>query len=594
MKKQSFSVISRTPEEPADVGIKQLGYSWLAVFLAGETAIIIGTLLLFFNKGYSSNTIFVSLGCTTLFFLLFTIAAYVYTRNIWNRVFLSEDRLLSISSISTDAIFSVDTDFLITAWSKGAERVFGYTQEDAIGSSIAIILPDDFLEHDQAMMNTLSEKGFVRLHRSFRQTRDGRILPVDISASKLTLPEDRVAGYIVAIRDISNQVRMEKELRESAEQLEESKKLYQNLFESSNDGLLYLDLDRRILQCNQAFADMLEYPLDKLVGLSFEDVTPPGWQAIDDDVFTNQLLKTGRSDEYAKEFARKDGSPVPALVRSWIVNGSERTPTGVWVIARDVSELRQYEDFIRETLVRLEDAYDELQKTDLLKTEFVAVVSHELRAPLAAIQSSLDTLSSLREGKGSPDEMELMVILDRGIHRLSHLVTDLLDLTRMETGQLGLDKAIVDASDITSRVAALYGNSFNEKGLKLILELPDDPCPLDCDSRRVEQVLSNLVDNALKFTEKGEVVLALECTPNRVIFSVSDTGPGVPPELHEKIFGKFFCSNRNDNSNKQGIGLGLAISRGIVQAHGGSIWVESHEKAGVTFAFELPRDPGES
>ncbi|MBU4401739.1 MAG: PAS domain-containing sensor histidine kinase [Actinobacteria bacterium] len=594
MKKQSFSAISKTPEVPADVGIKQLGYSWLAVFLAGETAIIIGTLLFFFNRGLDSNTIFISLGCTTLFFLLFTTAAYIYTRNIWNRVFISEDRLLSISSISTDAIFSVDTDFMITAWSKGAERVFGYTQEDAVGSSIAIILPDDFLKHDQSMMNTLSEKGVVRLHRSFRKTRDGRILPVDISASELTLPDGLVAGYIVAIRDISNPVRMEKDIRESAEQLKESKERYQNLFESSNDGLLYLDLDRRILQCNQAFADMLEYPIDKLVGLSFEDLTPPEWQAVDDDVFANQLPGTGRSDEYTKEFTRKDGSPVPALVRCWMVNDSERPPKGVWVIARDVGERKQYEDFIRETLVRLEDAYDELQETDRLKTEFVAVVSHELRAPLAATQSSLDTLSSLREGKDSPDEMELMEILDRGIHRLSHLVADLMELTRIETGQLGLDKATANASDITSRVATLFGNSFNEKGLKLILEHPDGPCPLDCDSRRVEQVLSNLVDNALKFTEKGEVIVTLECTPNRVIFSVSDTGPGVPPELHEKIFGKFYCSNLNDNSNRQGIGLGLAISRGIVKAHGGSIWVESHENAGVTFAFNLPRDPIES
>ncbi|MBU4301897.1 MAG: PAS domain S-box protein, partial [Actinobacteria bacterium] len=265
MKKQSFSGISRTPEEPASVGIRQLGYSWLAIFLAGEAAIIIGTLLFLFNRNLNTNTIFISLGCTTLFFLLFTIASYIYTRNIWNRVFISEDRLLSISNISTDAIFSVDTDFIITAWSKGAERVFGYTQEDAVGSSITIILPDDFLKHDQSMMNTLSEKGTVRLHQSFRKTRDGRILPVDISASELTLPDGLVAGYIVAIRDISIQVRMEKELRESAEQLKESKERYQNLFESSNDGLLYLDLDRRILQCNHAFSDMLDYPIDNLV-----------------------------------------------------------------------------------------------------------------------------------------------------------------------------------------------------------------------------------------------------------------------------------------------------------------------------------------
>ncbi|MBU4301980.1 MAG: PAS domain S-box protein [Actinobacteria bacterium] len=591
MKKQSFNGISRTPEAPADVGIKQLGYSSLAVFLAGETAIVVGTLLFFFNRGLDSNTIFICLGCTMLFFLLFTIAAYIYTRNIWNRVFISEDRLLSISMISTDAIFSVDTNFIVTAWSKGAEKVFGYSQKDAVGSSIAIILPDDFLKHDQEMMDTLFEKGIIHLHRSFRKTKDGRILPVDISASTLTLPDGQVAGFLIAIRDISNQVRMEKELRESAEHLEESRERYRNLFESSNDGLLYLGPDRRILQCNKAFADMLEYPRDELEGVSFQDVTPPEWRAVDDDVFANQLPGTGRSDEYAKDFIRKDGSRVPVLIRAWMVRDSKRNPIGAWVIARDISERMQYEDFIRETIARLEDACDELQETDRLNTEFVAVVSHELRAPLAAIQSSLDTLKSLRESMGSPDEIELMEILSKGIHRLSHLVTDLMDLTRIETGQLGLDSSIVNASDITSRVAALYQSSFNEKGLDLRLEQPDGPCPLDCDPRRVEQVLTNLVENALKFTEEGEVVIRLERTPNRVLCSVSDTGPGVPPELHEKIFEKFYTPSLPESGNKPGIGLGLAISRGIVKAHGGSMWVESHENAGVTFAFDLPGDP---
>ena len=104
-------------------------------------------------------------------------------------------------------------------------------------------------------------------------------------------------------------------------------------------------------------------------------------------------------------------------------------------------------------------------------------------------------------------------------------------------------------------------------------------------------MLTNLVENALKFTEEGEVVIRLERTPNRVIYSVSDTGPGVPPELHEKIFEKFYTPSLPESGNKPGIGLGLAISRGIVKAHGGSMWVESHENAGVTFAFDLPGDP---
>jgi two-component system phosphate regulon sensor histidine kinase PhoR len=131
-----------------------------------------------------------------------------------------------------------------------------------------------------------------------------------------------------------------------------------------------------------------------------------------------------------------------------------------------------------------------------------------------------------------------------------------------------------------------YQERFQQKGVELGLEHTDSERPVLCDARRVEQVLTNLLDNALKFTSDGAVIVNLESTPTRVICTVTDSGSGIPPSLQQQVFEKFFTGGSPDG--KQGVGLGLAISRGIVDAHGGSMWVESRRGSGATFGFELP------
>jgi PAS domain S-box-containing protein len=362
---------------------------------------------------------------------------------------------------------------------------------------------------------------------------------------------------------------------------------YRALFETSAESLFFADNSGRIMECNDAFAELLGYSTHELIGKTSQDITPPDWHDVDRDEGEN-IRSSGRSNEYKKEFLRKDGTRAPVSIRAWAVRDRSEKPVGCWVVAHNMSERIQYESFMGETLGRLDQARDSLMELDRVKTDLVATVSHELRAPLATIESSLNAMKAMQPVGQFEERDELLRILDRGVQRLSKLVEELMDMTRIESGGLKLQRRPVDVVELADRVVKEFEGPFADKDLAIVLERPDEECTANCDPRRIERVLTNLVENALKFTDKGRVTVRVERDPTNVIFSVKDTGPGVPTELHQKVFEKFFSLDDEPREGRQGVGLGLSISKGIVEAHGGRIWINSRRGAGATFSFEIP------
>jgi len=365
-----------------------------------------------------------------------------------------------------------------------------------------------------------------------------------------------------------------------------------NIYDSSLDGIVIFDMAGNITDCNQAFAGMLDYDREELRGLNSSEITPKEWLTVDDDVNENQVKKSGFSDEYTKEYMRGDGTVFPVSIRVWRLDDKEGGQVGTWALVRDISDRKRYESFIYDTILRLEKANERLQEMDALKTGFVSVVSHELRSPLTTVQTSLTALKEMPLGATAEVREQLLGTLDRGVLRLSLLIDDTLDLTRIESGQLKIKLEPVDAAELLKRLVSSYEARFAAKGIALSVEAPDEPCVGVQDPDRIEQVLVNLIENALKFTHEGTVTLSVECTPNRIIYSVSDSGPGIPPELHQKVFEQFFSTQEPHGSEQGGLGLGLAICKGIVEAHGGGIWVESRKGEGSTFMFDIPSDTG--
>jgi two-component system phosphate regulon sensor histidine kinase PhoR len=228
-----------------------------------------------------------------------------------------------------------------------------------------------------------------------------------------------------------------------------------------------------------------------------------------------------------------------------------------------------------------------LKQLNQMKSEFVSTVSHDLRSPLQLILTYASLLSET--GTMTRQQRDLLAGIYRGVQKMSDLIDDLLELGRIETG-IGLEKEHCALEQVISRVLARFEDAVQDKGLALETQIaPDLPAVL-ANIRRMDQVISNLVDNAVKYTLKGSITVKAFADDQRVTVRVIDTGVGLMPQEQKRVFGKFYRAGNELTQSIEGTGLGLAIAKSIVEQYGGTIWVESTWQQGSTFAFSLPRN----
>ncbi|MBN2169065.1 MAG: PAS domain S-box protein [Actinobacteria bacterium] len=574
--------MKETGISPGYKKISSLQKLLLAVNITG-TLILIGFSLIYLALGYFNvwQTVLSILIYAVVMVLVASLSVLFAGKHL-RRVNLDEFDVISISDISSSAVFTIDPDLVITAWSEGSQNLLGYNANEVLGQKLNIILSDESAGvHFEELARLSGEKTGVTNNLSFRK-KDGSAFRAQASLS--VTKNGRKGRTIVAIVQA---ISMDTEEPQIREMLQESEKRLRSLFESSTDGILRLKTNGDILDCNSAICEMLGFASEELKKMAYSDITPLEWHAIDRDILGNQLHETGRTDMYTKQLRCKDGITIPVSTVAWRVN---ENPPSSWVIVKDLSGQLENEKFVRETIAHLEHANERLQKLDRDKTEFVVMVSHELQAPLATIASSIEALRLLRGNGYSGDEKKLEDVLIRGVKRLSGLVDELLDITRIESGQLKLHIERNDANKIISSVVSSFQNRFSEQGLFIKSKSSGGPCIIECDAGRIEQVLANLIGNALKFTDQGGVVVELKSGRDNAQISVSDTGSGIPPERMDKIFEKFYTSDVSRKGTRQGMGLGLAISKGIIEAHGGTLTAENNNSAGVRFSIVIPWD----
>jgi len=350
------------------------------------------------------------------------------------------------------------------------------------------------------------------------------------------------------------------------------------LLAATGDGVLGMDRDGRCRFLNRAGAELLGYPARSMVGRDVHEVLhhtrSDGTPAPREECILLQALETGVPVSGRNEILWTAGNvyfPVQVSVRP-LKEGV--TIRGAVLTFTDMTETRAAEETLRQA-IRARD-------------EVLAVVSHDLRNPVGTIFSSASLLLELKLSEDR--QREQLMSVKRAAARMNRLIQDLLDVARMEAGALRVAVGHFHLGELLDEIVLTHRESARTRGVHLQSRSPPAAARGWGDRDRVHQVLSNLVENALKFSGKGGVVevgAREEPEEDGVLFWVSDTGPGIDEADRERLFDRFWQVSRRD---KRGAGLGLSIVKGLVEAHGGRVWVESEEGVGTTFLFLLP-DP---
>jgi PAS domain S-box-containing protein len=387
-------------------------------------------------------------------------------------------------------------------------------------------------------------------------------------------------------------------VKEDVMHLSNHEHLLAAIVENSADGIVAMDEHGRIQSWNRGAEMIFGHRAADITGQHNSRLASPHAQARGDLAhIKQQLLQTGVVRNFETEGIRRDGQTVPLQLSSTLLYDDQQHLIGSACIFRDVTPQKRWQaqleqlvaERTRELRVKAEQlqrANEELQQLDRLKDEFVSLVSHELRAPLTNLNGSLDLM---RGGCAHPNFtcQQMFHIMDEQIMRLARLVQGVLNVSRIEAGQLTLRYESVDLQRIAQKTLESVGGRSRIHQFKLSV---NEPLPLVMgDPDRLEEVVLNLVDNAIKYSpDGGPITLQLGTVNGAVQLSVSDAGMGIPTNEIERVFEKFHRVDGADDQAVYGHGLGLYISKKLVEAHGGDIQVESQVGLGTKFRVRLP------
>ena len=263
----------------------------------------------------------------------------------------------------------------------------------------------------------------------------------------------------------------------------------------------------------------------------------------------------------------------------------------VVIFMENITELTRLEEELRDSYVKLENAYAELKENDEMKSEFISTASHELRTPLTVINSYIEMFEEGMLGDLTDTQREKIRIIRSQTDHMIRLVEDMLDTSRLESRKLKIHKSPIKIEKIAMKVLQELSRLAGLKEQTVSLAVEGDLSEIEGDERRVKQVFNNLLTNAIKYTpDKGKINVLIKNEPQQIRVLISDDGIGIAKKDQNKIFQKFFTGSGSSLTRESGrMGLGLAIAKGIVEAHEGSIWVESEVGKGSTFVFTLPK-----
>lgn len=305
-------------------------------------------------------------------------------------------------------------------------------------------------------------------------------------------------------------------------------------------------------------------------------------------------IANGGDLDHKVDIDAKDEVGQLSKVFNRMTDGLKHTTTSVDALNKEIAARKRSEEEIKKAQDALQAKNEELKKLNQIKSDFISTVSHELRTPLSITKEGISLILDRVVGDINERQSDILTTSRNNIDRLARIINELLDISRIEAGRLELKMEPVGIVAIIKEVAAGFESKIKEKGLELVTDLPAGDIEIYADPDKIAQVFTNLINNAVKFTDKGFIEVSVKETPGAVTCSVSDTGTGIPKEDLPNVFEKFRQFSRVAGPGDRGTGLGLSIVKGLVVAHKGNIWVESLPGKGAKFIFNLPKYNTES
>jgi PAS domain S-box-containing protein len=524
----------------------------------------------------------------------------------------AEEALLKAGALQ-NAIFnsanfsSIATDEkgVIQLFNVGAERMLGYSAIEVVDK----ITPADISDPQEVIarakelsyeLSTTITPGFDAL--AFKASRgiediyeltyirkDGSRFPAVVSVTALRDAQAGIIGYLLIGTDNTARKQVEAEQKQLDQRLRDQQFYTRSLIESNIDALMTTNPAGIITDVNKQMEALTGCTRDELIGAPFKNYFTDPERA---EAGIKRALSGSRVTDYELTARARDGKETVVSYNATTFHDRDRKLQGVFASARDVTERKRFERTLQENNVELERAKAAAEKANLAKSDFLSRMSHEIRTPMNAILGMADMLW---ESQLDAEQMQYVEVFRRAGANLLVLINDILDLSKIEAGHIDLENIEFDLEEIVNQAIELTAVKARAKGILLVSRLvPGLPTALIGDPTRLRQILINLLGNAVKFTESGEVVLAVQnhgSKSGEIEFAISDTGVGIPPEKLETIFDDFAQADASTTRKYGGTGLGLGISRRLVEGMHGHLTASSSVGEGSTFRFTAQFDP---
>jgi PAS domain S-box-containing protein len=507
--------------------------------------------------------------------------------------------LAAIVESSDDAIVSKNVDGMVTGWNRAAEQMYGYAADEAVGQSVRLIVPEDLLHEEESVLQRIRRGERVEHFETRRRRKDGSTVHVSITVSPIRDDSGAVIGASKVARDITarKQTEMERAMlleseRTARQNLEVAVQQLQTALHAGRMGTWEYALRTGALKWSPGLEAIHGYPSGTFPG-TFEafrnEIHPEDRERVLRAIA--DAGERGRDHHVEYRIIRADGAVRWVQGIGQVVVGEDARAERMIGVCMDITERKQMDQQRAEVLEQEQRARAELDHASRLKDEFLAVLSHELRTPLNAVLGYAHLLGS---GALPAERVDhALQAIQRNAQAQARLVESLLDLSRIMAGKLELDLEHLDVSALIDAAVDVVRPEAEAKQIALNVVMPSKVPRLVGDGGRLQQVLWNLLSNAIKFTPSGGRIDVLAAQQDgEVTVSISDTGQGITPAFLPYVFDRFKQADGNKHRSPTGLGLGLALVREMVHAHGGTVVAESPgDGQGSTFTVRLPLSP---